>query len=321
MQNRLRLRNPESLGDLAALFDDATPAWRHSRRLRMIAAMLGYASWPELLGDSREGPFAEFDEALPGDAARQQRWLAMAENLARAAGLLLPQALYLVRRVRPSSARAGAPASWQEPNAVFDEALLKDPDVWQIADADRRHCFAPPGFAIASAVNVAALAARRRNAAAPEAPRLAVLHPLEEGVSVAFACARRADLLEIEPVPAGSVISSGPVARIEAAPYLDEFFAGAFPHADARQRTELLHHWHNAYSHLRSLAAQDGKGGGGWDHVTVGFRQRHGLSWHWPLSIIGGSAEAVERAHRHAVEVDQRIRSRYGADPGCIGDE
>ncbi len=70
-----------------------------------------------------------YDQDLPSDVARQERWLAMARQAADALNLLLPEAINLVHRVVPTMRMGVEPPRWYEPNEVFNRALLEDRDI------------------------------------------------------------------------------------------------------------------------------------------------------------------------------------------------
>lgn len=101
---KIALRTPDIIRRMTDRFDLIAPTWSHTKRLTALAAMFGYHGWEDLVAScDSTAPLFIFDQDLLSDEARQQRWLAMAEQLAAALDLLLPTALIVVQRTLPTS--------------------------------------------------------------------------------------------------------------------------------------------------------------------------------------------------------------------------
>ena len=321
---RILLRSPDAVRRMAERFDSRARHWPHNQRLRALAAMYGYPSWETLVAScTPDAPAILYDQDLPSDGARQERWLAMAQQVATAMGMLLPEAINLVNSIVPTMRMEAEKPKWYEPNDVFDRALREDRDVWWICESHLGHPLVPPGFSFSRAVRCADLAERRlsRRLAPQFGPdfscdELCVLEPMdtEHQTSHPHSFYRRKDLVVIDPIPfADALASPKTMAR-----HLRTFFAEDCPGWSAEKQQQRLEEWLSAIKTLKQAAGLAPTSRRRWIQFTVSTRQAIGREWYWPLRIDNTSSEALSKAAAEAVRVDKLLTDEFGADPGYV---
>ena len=317
---QIPLRSPDAVRRLVDRFDRLAPHWPHHKRLLALAAMYGYPSWESLVaGCSPSAPPLIYDQDLPSDVARQERWLAMARQSADALNLLLPEAINLVNSVVPTMRMGVEKPVWYEPNAIFNGALLEDQDVWWIHASHLGHPFAPPGFELSSAVRIADVAQSRLSKpyglGAPSQD-LWILEPtqIEKRIRHPHTYFRRKELIVIEPIPLGEMLHTPKkLAKI-----LRRFLAEECPAWTDEVCAQKLSEWLAAFKALKVAAGLPATSKRRGIQTTVSARQKIGHEWHWPLSIIDSDPSAVEAGRSEALRVDKMVCDRFGSDPGYI---
>lgn len=315
---KIVLRTPDVIRRMTNRFDHIAPDWEHSKRLTALAAMFGYEEWGRLIAScDPQAPHFVFDQDLPTDRDRQQRWLTMAQQVAAVMDMPLPVALNLIQRVHPMSRLGDALSPWYEPNPVFDQALMQDGDIWWVGMSEVGNPLAPLGFIVARAFNVSELAkwrSQRRNASelSNEMSSIWVLLPLNHHGPIAHPHTyfSRGELVEIAPIPlADSVMAPKKHAR-----YLASFFAEEYPHATEVACAAMLTNWRAARKKLyvgAGLAANSQRRG---VQLTRKVREDLGESWHWPLDIRSSSLQALDAAEQQSIEIDEELKRHYGQD-------
>ena len=317
---RIPLRSPDTVRRMAERFDRRARHWPHNKRLLALAAMYGYPSWEALVAScTPDAPAISYDQDLPSDSARQERWLAMAQQVSAALGMLLPEAIHLVNSIVPTMRMGVEMPLWYEPNDVFDRALCEDRDVWWVCASHHGHPLVPPGFTFSRAVRCADVASRRlarQHGLDPSYDELCVLAPIEierQTNHPHYFC-RRKDLVVIEPIPfADALASPKTMAR-----HLHTFFYEGYPSWFEEQRQQRLAEWLEAIKRLKLAAGLQPTSRKRWIQFTVSTRHAIGHEWYWPLRIIDTSQEALSKAAVESARVDRLLADEFGTDPGYV---
>lgn len=277
---QIAIRSPEILRSLTSRFDYYVTDWPHHKRLLALASMLGYASWEALVASAspKNQPFT-FDQDLPNDEARQQRWLWMAENLTASLNVALPEALDIVHSILPTAEFSRrAEMIWYQPNNVFNDALARDQNLWWVSTTYGEHPLAPPGFSISIATNVADVARLRVDTFNDYAHHraLPILCPLKPKIG-RHRYLRREELVVIEPVS----ITLTPAQRA-------------------------------ALKQLAGSSHSPRKRG----IYGIQAREAIGQPWYWPLVLKEPGSTAASQAAKHAKAVDEVLEADGRIDLG-----
>ena len=317
---QIPLRSPDAVRRLVDRFDHIAWHWPHHKRLLALAAMYGYPSWEALVAQCvPTAPRLIYDQDLPSDAARQERWLAMARQVAASLSLLLPEAINLVKSVVPTMKMGVEHSIWYESNDVFDRALQEDKDVWWICYCHYGHHLVPPGFALSRAIRIAEVAERRLSEQLVQDTPYEELYVLDPThvvgrVDHTQTYSRRRDLIVVEPVPfADALLSPKTMAK-----HLHQFFAEDCPSWTDTMREQKLAEWIAAGKALKVAAGLPASSKKRWIQTTISARKKIKQSWHWPLRIIETDPLAVEAGRSEAERMDKYLSERYGGDPGYI---
>ncbi len=317
---QIPLRSPDAVRRLVNRFDHIAPHWPHHKRLLALAAMYGYPSWEALVaGCTPTAPPLIYDQDLPSDVARQERWLAMARQAANALNLLLPEAINLVHRIVPTTRMGVEPPKWYEPNELFNRALLEDRDVWWVHSSHLGHPLVPPGFELSSAARIADVVnhrlSRRNGLGAPNED-LWILEPTqsEKRIQHPHTYFRRKELIVIEPIPLAEMLQ----APRKLAKTLRRFLAEECPTWTDEICVQRLTEWLAAFKALKVAAGLPASSKKRGIQTTVSARQQIGHDWHWPLRIVDSDASAIAAGRCEAHRVDKLICDRFGSDPGYI---
>lgn len=318
---KIALRTPDIIRRMTDRFDLIAPTWSHTKRLTALAAMFGYHGWEDLVAScDSTAPLFIFDQDLLSDEARQQRWLAMAEQLAAALDLLLPTALIVVQRTLPTSQIGREYAAWYEPNRIFDQAFASTQDVWWVCFSESGHPFVPPGLVLAKAVQLSDLCKNRssdgllvsnaktksRWVLVPSESRTVINHP-----HIYF---KSDELVEVMPLPLGDSLRE----PRKHAKYLDEFLDMQYPHLTLQERTELIAYWRTALKALHDAAGLPPNTKRRWIQMTLACRTVLGRPWFWPIKLKDVDPNLLGQVHKVAIRTDALLREHFGRDPGFI---
>lgn len=319
---KILLRTPDVVRRLTVRFDRFAPHWPHHTRLKALAVMLGYESWEELVGScDSSAPLFVFDQDLQSDDERHARWLVMAQQVAKAFDLLLPDGIDLIRTVLPTSQINRNLSAWDDNHPAFIAALSKESDVWRVHVYYQAHPFAPPGFVYCKAYSVTDMASKRlargRRFHEPLYPAsISILmpesfHRERVGVNVNF---RRGEVLEVEPVPFGYALQFPNKCKDQ----LAEFFSIEYPALPENDRIEHLSNWRTALSALFIKAGLPANSKRRDVQMTIGSRWAMGQNWYWPFVLKNSSDLLIGQMHDYAVSIDLSLRRRDGSDRGYI---
>jgi len=318
---QIPLRSPDAVRRLVDRFDHIAPHWPHHKRLLALAAMYGYPSWETLVaGCSQSAPPLIYDQDLPSDVARQERWLAMAQQVAGALSLLLPEAINLINSVVPTMRMGVAQPPWYEPNDVFDQALQEDSDVWWICASHLGHPLVPPGFELSQAIRVSEVAhyrlANKYQPGVLKQEKLWILEPpqTERRLTYPHTYCRRRELIVIEPIPLADMLQ----APRKMATLTQSFLTEESPTWTNEIRKQKLAEWLAALKALKVAAGLPASSKKSGFQTTVSARKAVGHNWHWPLRIVDSDPSAIEIGRSEAERVDNVICAHFGGDPGYI---
>lgn len=319
---QIPLRSPELARRQTERYDRIAPDWPHHKRLKAQAVLFGYNSWEELVASCQSNaPDFVFDQDID-QAAREQRWLRMAEAASAAFNIELPYALDLVHFVMPTCDPQRPRPAWYDPNDTFNLALSKKDGLWWCCVGEHGHPFVPPGFVLQEASHVADVSAQRLNDPyglhrTRRLKHIWVLLPNEGfdvgGIQPIHTYFRRGQLLEVDPVPMGDFLR----APAKYAAQLREFFDYAYPDIGQAEQHALLKGWRQALKTLHVAAQLPAASRRRWIQPTVSARCGIGKDWYWPLQPRP-EGDALANAARYAHKVDADILDYCGRDPGYI---